>query len=231
MSKKMLLLVIGVFTALAFTALSGAATAKEVVIKCEVQNACPIIIVFNKETSFSIAGGDTVKCEAGSGSGEMTGLNAERESSTSQVQLLYTGCKEQNTIFHFACSNTATAGNITTNVMTVHNVALPGTTNGVGVLMTNAGTTFTCAGGFASTQVTGSLIGEFENKCNTNTGTEQKVNFTTTGDGAQSLTTYTGTTFRLEGKTSHSSGGSYANAAQSGTMTMTFNQNVILTCA
>ena len=36
---------------------------------------------------------------------------------------------------------------------------------------------FTCAGGFASTEVTGSIIGEYENKCETNTSTKQTIEF------------------------------------------------------
>jgi len=229
MSKKLMLLVAGALMALAFTSLAGTAAAKETKLKCEGAGACTFT-ASGGETKFSIVGGDTVLCTGVSGSGSVTNLDAERESTTSTVQLLFTNCKEQNTVFHFACSNTATAGNVTTNVMTAHNIAITGGTE-AGVLLTNAGVTFTCAGGFASTQVTGSIIGESETKCNTNTGTVQKQNFETTGDGVQSLTTYTGSTFKLEGKTSHTSGGTYANASQKGTGTLTFNQSVILTCA
>jgi hypothetical protein len=229
MSKKLMLLVAGALMALAFTSLAGTAAAKETKLKCEGAGACTFEAT-GGSTAFSIVGGDTVLCTGVTGNGQVTNLNAERESTTSTVQLLFTGCKEQNTVFHFACSNTATSGNVTTNVMTGHSIALETGTK-AGVLLTNAGVTFTCAGGFASTQVTGSIIGESETACNTNTGTVQKQVFSTTGDGAQALTTYTGSTFKLEGKTSHTSGGVYANAAQSGTGTLTFNQNVILTCA
>ena len=224
-----MLIVTGALTALAFMSLAGAAAAKETKLKCEGAGACTVN-VSGGVTDFSIFPTDTVKCSAVSGSGEVTGLNLERESTTVTVQLLFTGCKEQNTQFHFACTNTATGGNITTNVQTAHYIALPSGT-AAGMLLTNSGFTFTCAGGFASTQVTGSLIGESETSCNTNTGTVQKVVFNTTGDGAQSLTTFTGVTFKLEAKTSHVSGGTYANAALGGTATFTFNQNVILTCS
>jgi hypothetical protein len=232
MNKKLMLLVAGVLTALAFTALAGTATAKETKVKCEgaAGTACSFT-VSGGETSPSMANGDTLKCGSVSGSGQVINLNAERESSTGTVQLLFAGCKEQNTVFHFACSNTATSGNVTTNVMTTHAVALPVTTTEVGSLLTNAGVTFTCAGGFASTQITGSVLGEGEGKCNTHTGTTHRGVFNTTGDGAQALTTYTGSTFRLEGKTSHTSGGSYSNFAIAGTATLTFNQNAVLTCA
>ncbi|HSS43098.1 MAG TPA: hypothetical protein VLK37_11195 [Solirubrobacterales bacterium] len=230
MNKKLMILVAGALTALAFMALAGAASAKETKIKCEGAGKCTFT-ASGGVTNFSIANGDTVRCESVSGGGEVTPLDAEREGTTSNVQLLFHGCKEQATIFHFACTNTATSGTITTNVMVGHSIALPAAASGAGVLLTNAGVTFTCAGGFASTQVTGSIIGESETKCGENTSTIQKQVFTTTGDGAQKFTTYTGSTFKLEGKTNHSSGGVYETAAQDGTGTLTFNQNVILTCA
>jgi hypothetical protein len=230
MNKSLILLAAGALAALAFTALTGTATAKETKTKCEGAGACTFTLS-GGSTAISIVGGDTLLCTGVSGDGAVTGLNAERESTTDTVQLLFSGCKEQNTVFHFACSNTATSGNLTTNVMTTHNIALPGTPTEAGVLATNAGVTFTCAGGFASTQWTGSIIGESETKCNTNTGTIQRQVFNAASDGVQVLTTYTGSTFKLESKTSHTSGGTYANAAISGTTTLTYNQNVILTCA
>jgi hypothetical protein len=230
MSKKTMLLLAGALTALAFTALAGTATAKETKLRCEGAGECTFE-ASGGEVKISLTGGDTVKCTGMSGSGAVTGLNAERESTTGPVQLLLTGCRDQNSGFQFSCSNTATAGNVTTNVMTVHSIALPGTTNEAGVLITNLNVTLVCAGGFAPIQSTGSIIGEAEEKCNTNTGTSHKLLFTATGHGAQSLTSYTGLTFSHETKTSHSSGGTYATSAQVGTGTLTFNQNVIVTCA
>jgi hypothetical protein len=231
MNKKLMILVAGALTALAFMSLAGAASAKETKLKCEGAGACTFTAT-SGETKFSIQGGDTVACSASSGSGQVTGLDANRESTTSTVQLLFTGCKEQNTIFKFNCQNTATNGNITTNVMTVHNIALPGTPTGAGALLTNAGVTFTCAGGFASTEVTGSIIGEYEKECGPeSTNTKQTINFGTSGDGVQNDTSYTGTTFNLLGKTNHASGGTNVTGAQSGTGTLAFNQSVELTCA
>jgi hypothetical protein len=228
MSKKMMLLVAGALTAFAFASLAGTATAKETKLRCEGTGACTFSGT-SGQTKFSMDNGDTIACEAASASGEITNLDAERESTTGSIQTLYTGCKEQNTIFHFGCSNTGTAGNVTTNAAVVHSIALPGTTNGAGVLVTNAFVTFTCAGGFAATQVTGNEIGEAEERCNTNTGRSHTVNFTTKTDGVASLTSYTGATFKLEGKTNHTSG-TYTSFAKAGTGTMEFNQNVILTC-
>jgi hypothetical protein len=230
MNKKLMLLGVGALTALAFTALTSAAAANETKLKCEGVGACTFNVI-GSNFRLSTTSGDTIWCSSEEGNGEVTGLNAERESTTSNLQLLYTGCKEQNTIFHFACSNTATSGNITTNVMVMHGIALPGTPNEAGVLLTNAGETFTCAGGFASTQVTGSVIGEYETKCNTNTGTTQNLLFLASAHGFQQDRIYTGNFVDLEGKTSHTGSGNYETLALQDTTTLTFNQNVILTCA
>lgn len=214
---------------LACTVLADVAAAKETKLKCEGTGPCTFTVA-GGITNYSIEGGDTVKCESVGGSGSVTNLNAERESTTSTVQLLFKGCKEQNTIFHFNCQNTGTSGNVTTNVMTGHNIVLESGTK-AGVLLTNAGVTFTCAGGYAPMQVTGSIIGESETKCGENTSTVQKLVFGTFGDGLQREIFYTGSTFRLEGETNHASGGVYIAASEEGTGTLTFNQNVILTCA
>jgi hypothetical protein len=229
MSKKLMLLMVGALTALAFMALAGAASAKETKLKCEEGGACTYT-VHGGELRYSLHNGDTVWCSTVTGNGEVTGL-VNGESTTSNVQLLFHGCKEQATPFHFNCSNTGTAGTITTNVLVVHNIALPGTPTEAGVLITNWGVTFTCAGGFASTQVTGSIIGEYENKCGTNTGTVQKYEFRAAAHGTQTDRTYTGNTYDLEGKTSHTGSGSYETTAIISTTTLTFNQNVELTCA
>jgi len=228
MSKKMTFLIAGALMALVFTSLAGTAAAKETKLKCEGAGKCTFGVA-GGIVNLSIVGGVTVKCTGVIGSGEVTGLNAERESSTSSLHLVLIGCREQNTIFHFACGSIG-AEEITLKVAAVHNIALETGTK-AGVLLTSVSETFTCAGGFASTQITGNLIGESETSCNTNTATVQRIVFTTTGDGAQSLTTYTGSTFKLEAKTSHTGGGSYANGAQDGTLTLTYNQNVLLTCA
>jgi hypothetical protein len=231
MNKKLMLLVVGALTALVFTALPGAASAKETKLKCEGAGACTYTVV-GGEVKLSAHGGDTLVCTSESGSGEVTGLNAERESTTGAIQLLFHGCKEQNTVFHFAC-NTAgqPSGTITTNVMTVHNIALPGTPTEAGVLLTNLNITMTCAGGFASTQWTGNLIGEWEAKCNTNTGNVQKWIYNVIAHGTQADRTYTGVSYDLEIKTNHTGSGGYETFAVQSTTTLTFNQNTILTCA
>jgi hypothetical protein len=95
MSKKMMLLVVGALTALAFTSIAGTATAKETKLKCEGTGACTFTAT-SGVTTFSIVGGDTIKCETASGEGQVTNLDAERESTTGTIQVLYKGCKEQN---------------------------------------------------------------------------------------------------------------------------------------
>jgi hypothetical protein len=231
MNKKLMILVAGALTVLAFTALTGTAAAKETKLKCEVSVACTFNVDSVGVTNFSLHNGDTVRCSEVTGKGEMINLDANKESATSTVQLLFHDCTEQNTIFHFKCTNTATAGTVTTTVMTGHNIALPGTPTEAGVLLTNADVTFTCAGGFAATQVTGNIIGEYEKKCGTtSTGTSQSITFNKTADGTQTDRTYTGVSYDLEGKTSHTGGGAYETGAQDGVGILTFNQNVELTC-
>jgi hypothetical protein len=221
MNRKLTMALAAALAALAFMALTGSAAAKETKLKCEGSGKCTFTTVSGRSIIRILS--DAIFCEASSGSGEVINLSEERESTTDTAQVLYTGCKEQNTAFHFSCSNTGTAGNITTNVMTTHYIALPGTPTEAGVVKTNAGVTFTCAGGFASTQITGSVIAESETKCGENTSTVQKIS-------SKNLTVITGSTFKPEGKTSHTSGGVYEGAEIESTTTMTFNQKVILTC-
>ncbi|HSS42859.1 MAG TPA: hypothetical protein VLK37_09985 [Solirubrobacterales bacterium] len=234
MNKKLMLLVVGALTALAFTALPGAASAKETALKCE--KAPCTFEVSGGVSEFSTAGGDTVKCESVTGSGGAINLNAENETTTTTVQLLFHGCKEQATIFHFACSNTATSGTVTTDPITGHLIALPEAASGNGVLLTDQHTTFTCAGGFARTTVTGSVIGENEAKCGEPASTDQKLDFKATAHGQQKFKTWTGNTYDLIAATNHIQTGSgtttgYETASQTGTGTLTWNTKVQVTCA
>jgi len=161
----------------------------------------------------------------------MTGLDANKEAKTGEVQLLYHGCKEQATIFHFACTSAGQAsGTVTTNKMVTHNIYLDAAKTRIGFLRTGANVTFTCAGGFASTTVTGSVIGELETKCGT-TGKTLTVNYTASSHGQQTWKqiTGTGTVFDLTLQTNHPNG-IYETFAVTGTHTLTFNQNVVQTC-
>jgi hypothetical protein len=228
MSRKLTLIAAGALVAFAIAALPGAASAQEKKLKCEGAGACTYT-VSGGESRFSTKGGDTIWCSSVTGSGEVTGLDAERESGTGAVRLLFHGCKEQATIFHFACTSPGQAsGTVTTNSMVTHIVIIisPGT---FGFLLTGANVTLTCAGGFASTAVTGNALGELDQACGS-TGSTVKVNFASSSHGVQSRSEYTGVKYDLEAKTSHSGGGSYETAAQTGTATLTFNQNVVVTC-
>jgi hypothetical protein len=235
MNKKLMLLVAGALTALAFTALPGAASAKETALKCE-KTPCTFE-VSGGVSEFSTAGGDTVKCESVTGSGGAINLS-NLETTTTTVQLLFHGCKEQATIFHFACSNVPEkSGTVTTAAITGHLIALPAAEapSENGVLLTDQHTTFTCAGGFARTTVTGYVIGENEEKCGEPLTTTQKLNFTATAHGQQKLKKWTGSTFDLEAATNHNQTPTattgYETAAQTGTGTLTWNQKVQVTCA
>ncbi|HSS42894.1 MAG TPA: hypothetical protein VLK37_10160 [Solirubrobacterales bacterium] len=238
MNRKLMLLVAGALTALAFTALPGAASAEETTLKCLTGAPCEYT-VHGGQTKFSIKGGDTVNCASITGSGSVTGLNAEKESTTTANTFFFHECKEQNTIFHFACTVPGQPSGTAKIEATGHNVKLPvaeaPTEAGVLLTLPAAGVTFSCAGGFAQTTVTGNIIGEFEKKCGAESkGKEQKVNFTAEEDGVQLNKTYTSKTYDLIGATSHASTPSettgYVTAAQKGTGILTFNQEVELTC-
>jgi hypothetical protein len=237
MNKKLMLLVIGALTALAFTALPGAASAKETTLKCE-KTPCTFT-VHGTVSEFSAVNGDTVKCETVTGSGEAINLNSEDETTTTKVELTFSSCKEQATIFHFACTTPGqSSGVITSNTMTGHLVALDKAVapSENGVLLTDSKGTFTCAGGFARTTVTGNVIGENEEKCGAAAATTQRLNFEPTGkDGIEKILTWTGTQYNLIAATNHqdtSVGATtgYVQAAQTGTGTLTWNQKVQVTC-
>jgi hypothetical protein len=228
MSKKLMLLAAGALSVLAFTALPSAASAGEPALKCE-KSPCTYSVT-GGESRFSATNGDTVWCSSVSGNGEMTGL-VNSETTTGKVQLLFHGCKEQATIFHFACTSSGQpSGTVTTNQMVTHNVYVNAAKK-QGVLLTGSNTTFTCAGGFASTTVTGNAMGELETACGT-TGKTLALNFTAASHGQQTWKQITGagTVYDLEAATNHSSGGTYATAAQTGTGTLTFPGNVTPTC-
>jgi hypothetical protein len=237
MNKRLMLLVAGTLAALAFTALPGAASAKETKLDCESDATnCTFTVAGGASTFSAKPSGDTVRCTSVSGSGGV--LNpANGGATTITVSLKFHGCVEKNSGFEFICTTPGQPnGTIVPTANTVgHIVDLPGTTNGNGVLLTDNKATFTCAGVFARTTVTGNVIGESEEKCGGPASTFQKVNFEVPSHGNQKINTWTGKTFNLLGMTNHPTtptvGGTYETAAQSGTGTLTWNQNVRVTCA
>ena len=239
MSKKLMLLAAGALSVLAFTALPSGAVAGEPHIKCE---AFPCTYtVEGGETRFSELAGGTVWCTKVEGSGAITQsatepTKAAKESTTGTVELTFSGCAEQATIFHFACTGPGQAsGVVKTGSLVTHNIYVNDAKK-QGVLLTNISTTFTCAGGFARSTVTGNVIGELhETECGKATKTI-KQNFTATkhGDQTWKQITGTGTTFDLQTATNHNTTptatSGYETASQVGTGTLTFNQNVTPTC-
>jgi hypothetical protein len=238
MNKKLMLLVAGALTALAFTALPGAASAKETALDCETDVSNCTFTVAGVAASFSAKpSGDTVSCPTVTGSGGV--LNPIGNAATTiTVSLKFHNCVETSTGFKFACTTPGQpSGTIVPTANTVgHLVALDKAVapSENGILLTDNKATFTCAGGFARTTVTGNVIGENEEKCGAAASKIQKVNFETKGHGEQSITTWTGKTFDLLGMTNHPAtptiGGTYETGAQKGTGTLTWNQNVRVTC-
>jgi hypothetical protein len=233
MNKKLMLLAAGALAALAFTALPGIASAQETALKCE-KTPCTFTFAGGVIT-FSTTIGDTISCTSVTGNGEAINLS-NLETTTTKTSLIFHGCKEQNTIFKFACTTPGQpSGTTQTNTITGHLVALPGTANESGVLLTDFKGTFTCAGGFARSTITGNLIVENESKCGVAASAIQKLNFETTGHGAQKLKTWTGATFNLLYATSHNetptATSGYEALAVTGTATLTWNQKVQVTCA
>jgi hypothetical protein len=236
MSKKLMMLAAGALTVVAFTALPSVSSAKETHIKCLGAGACTYKVAAG-ESKFSTKVGDTLLCTSVTGNGDLT-LNAEREATTGNLQLLFHNCKEQNTIFKFNCTSPGQpTGTIKPESIVTHNItdeATFGTNVKVGVLLTNVKATFTCAGGFSATTVTGNVIGTLDENCVGRAPSPiVKQSFNAT-HGEQDHKLWTGVTYDLIGMTNHPTtpavGGTYETAAQTGTGTLTFNQNVEITC-
>jgi hypothetical protein len=237
MSKKLMLLAAGALTVVAFTALPSVSSAKETQIKCLGAGACTYKVTAG-DSRFSTKSGDTLLCTSVSGNGSLA-LDANREATTGQVELLFHNCKEQNTIFKFNCTTPGQpTGTIKPEPITTHNITDEGTFGEnvkVGTLLTNVKATFTCAGGFAATTVTGNVIGTLDENCvGRAASTIVKQNFGATSHGEQEHKFWTGVNYDLIAMTSHPTtptvGGTYETAAQTGTGTLTFNQNVEITC-
>jgi len=236
MNKRSMLLVAGALAALAFTALPGAASAKETALKCETSGANCTFTTTGGVTTFSSTSGDTLSCTSVTGSGGV--LNpVNNEATTITVSLKFHGCKETTTGFNFACTSPGQpSGTIVPTPNTIgHIVALPGTATENGVLFTDIKTTFTCAGGFARSTITGNVIGENEAKCGTAASTIQKLNFDAPTHGSQKITTWTGKTFNMLYMTNHPEtptvGGTYEAMAQKSTGVLTWSNPVTVTCA
>ena len=229
----------GALSVLAFTALPRGAAAGEPHLKCE---AFPCTYtVHGGPTKFAELSGGTVWCTKVEGAGAITQsatepTKAAKESTTGAVELTFSGCTEENTIFHFACTGPGQASGVTkTGSLVTHNIYLNDAKK-QGILLTNISTTLTCAGGFSRSTITGNVIGELdETDCGKATNVIKQT-FTSTAHGNQTWKHITGTgaTYDLQLATNHnttpSSTTGYETYAITDPTTLTFNQNVTLTC-
>jgi len=135
---------------------------------------------------------ETVTCEGSTGSGAYNALSH----TTGTIELTFTGCRES--IFGTTCSNTTTAGRITTTKATLTNEYLTDDKKTPGVTIKGTGTeehlaTFTCDFGGVKLKVTGTVMGAFEaNECGTNS-TVHKLEFNSPTHGNQQYKQITGT--------------------------------------
>jgi hypothetical protein len=229
MSKKLMLLVAGVLSALALTALPSVASAGEPTLHCT-SLPCTYTVA-GGVFEFSTTGGSTIKCTSVTGTGNQTALSG----TTGSVTLTFHECREQVTGFGFSCTGKEQpARTIKTNSLVTHNIFIEPKVqvpNGTpGVLWTNTNLTYTCAG-FQNFTDTGAVIGHTENpQCNTATKT-YKLEFAVVGHGHQKFTTVTTTGLPFDMAVNNDTvSGAYETEAMKGTLTLTYNQNVTLTC-
>jgi len=185
----------------------------------------------NGPTTLTTNNNETVNCTGSTGSGKYNAGSG----TTGTVELTFTGCTES--IFGTSCSNTATAGTITTtsnlaftNVYLSDNKETPGTTiAGVGAEKHFA--TFTCAGGSVKIVVTGSLLGHSEAPCKT-VSKELKNTFESTAHGVQKYMKVTGTEAAedLTAKVTIFGATNTRTASQDGTGILKFNEAATITC-
>jgi hypothetical protein len=190
MSKKLMLLVAGALSVVAFAALPGVAAAGEPVATCgatggvcnaEIEGTGNAIL---QDDSGSAAG--EIKCTATGGT-----ATATNNSSTGTGSFIFTGCTSNG----FKC-NSLGAGEeeIRTGSMVSHLIYLEpiegGTTTDVGILLTlpSTGITLNCAGGLVKKTITGSVIGEVTNPNCGNASNTHTVLFAKNAAGTQRWT-------------------------------------------
>jgi len=219
MSKKLMLLTAGVLAALAFTALPSFASAGEFLNTCSTGLTCKGTIVGGKATlQEDNVNLPAVECNKASGN-----ATAIHNSSTGTVELTFEECHQDGQP-GILCTNVAgKTDQITTNILTSHNVYLEEKTTQtpVGVLLTGVNVTFACAGGLVKRQVTGNVIGEITNpECGKAKGTHSFA-FAAKALGTQKWeqVTTAGPLFDL---TSGSDGPDSTTASQAGTGTITW---------
>jgi hypothetical protein len=176
----------------------------------------------------------TVTCTGSSGSGKYT------TKTTGEIELTFTGCKESQ--FGSSCTSAGQAtGTITTTNMTFHNIMIDSTAQRPATEKTKAGTagilitsnaghfaTFNCAL-FFKIEVTGSgVIGDISAPECGGTSKTSTLKFESTAEGTQKYMQITteGTKFDL----TSTQGGTARTASQDGEGTVTYNENMTMTC-
>jgi len=226
--KKLVLLALAAVSAVLF-ALPAVASAGE----WEVDPAGVTFTAVNSGiTVLTTSNNETVTCTGSSGSGA---YNATSKT-TGTIELSFTGCTES--VFGSSCSNTATAGKITTTTVTFTNEYVTDNKTSPGVTLKGTGAeehfaTFTCASGGVEIKVTGTVMGQLEaNECGT-TSTTHKLEFNSISHGVQEHTKVTGTgtsIYDLSARVKTIFGTNTYTASQDGTGILTFSQAATVTC-
>jgi len=225
MNKKLMHLAAGALAAVALAALPAMASAGEFSADCKSGANCSgkisggVAELENKK-------GERIKCTTFEGT-----ANVSHATSTGQVSLILTDCREQVSFFKFFCNNTGTAGKIETGSHQTHLIYIEPNEATPGILITSLNVTFNCEG-FEKKTVTGNLIGHIENpNCNQYKPSHQ-VEFARNGIGVQ--TYWTITTAKAGYYPSSNKdvvGEAYIESSIIGTGTITWtNDEVKLTC-
>jgi hypothetical protein len=231
MDKKLMLVVTSALTAIAFAALPAAASAGEYLAHCQTgsDTVCTGSIQSTEIFETENTSGERFTCTSVTGT-----VTAIGGSPMGTAQLLFHGCREQNTIFKFTCSNTGTSGDVTTNTLVtelINTAAAPATIPGM--LFTGWDATYTCPG-FSAKKTVGSVIGILENSA-TDCGasrTNHTMVFSESATGVQLNRHITGTGATYELTSSNDAGGAYVPTGLAGTWHINWNtgDKVNVTC-
>jgi len=181
-------------------------------------------------TVLKTSNNETLAC---TGSSAIGAYNAASHT-TGTIELSFTGCTES--VFGTSCSNTTTAGKITTTTVTFTNEYVTDNKTSPGITIKGTGAeehfaTFTCGGGY-EIKATGTVMGKFEaNECGT-TSTTHKLEFKSTAHGIQEhkQITGTGTIYDLSATVKNIFGTNTYTTSQDGTDILTFGSAATVTC-
>lgn len=219
---------VAVLAALAFATLASVASAGEPRIDPAIGKFPINFTMSGGHAEFRATGEPAITCTSSSGSGQFS------TSTTFTVHILWHGCTTSFFGFPVACNSVGQpSGTTTAHIPVAHLVYVTDAKTTPGLLMTpptsGVFTTLIC-GGFASIEVKGNgVVGEIiAPKCGSIAKTAT-VSFAATG-ASQNLkqVTATGTEYSLTATTESS--GSTTTVAEVGEGTMTFAENVTLTC-